>query len=234
MGLICPLTIILKIELRNLFGPDVDLGWDEPIPREQHDAWVEILSMFLSMVEILIGRAARPAGVEDVPELVGFGDGSLLAYACVIYARWKVLKKCARDPDEFVVRIICGKARVTPVRGTTAPRSEISGFLILTRLLKVVIDAMEFKPSRVTLAVDSQCSISALQKSGGLLAPYFASRVSESVTNLSQLPEEILVDPIQHVPGPMNPADIPTRSNTLPDDVRPGSCLLYTSDAADE
>ena len=34
MGLICPLTIILKIELRNLFGPDVDLGWDEPIPRE--------------------------------------------------------------------------------------------------------------------------------------------------------------------------------------------------------
>ena len=55
------------------------------------------------------------------------------------------------------------------------------------------------------------------------MAPYFASRVSESVNNLAQLPKEILVDPIQHVPGPMNPADIPTRSNTLPDDVRPGS-----------
>ena len=143
---------------------------------------------------------------------MGFVEVSLLAYPCVIYARWKVLKKCDTDPDEFIFRIVCGKARVTP-----APRSEISGFLILTRLLKVGIDAMEYKPSLVNLAVDSQCSISALQKSGGLLAPYFASRVSESVSNLPHLLDDILVDPIQRVPGPMNPADIP------PDDVRHGS-----------
>ena len=32
MGLICPLTIKLKLQLRILYGPENDLGWDEPIP----------------------------------------------------------------------------------------------------------------------------------------------------------------------------------------------------------
>ena len=32
MGLICPLLIILKIMLRNLYGPGVNLGWDDPVP----------------------------------------------------------------------------------------------------------------------------------------------------------------------------------------------------------
>ena len=82
-----------------------------------------------------------------------------------------------------MVRLVCGKARVTSVRGTTAPRSEMSGFLILTRLLKVVVNAMDVKPVQITIAVDSQCTISAIEKSGGLLAPYFASRVSEAMNN---------------------------------------------------
>ena len=123
----------------------------------------------------------------------------------------------------YVVKLLCGKSRVTPVRGITAPRSEISGFLILTRLLKVVISAMDHKPSLVTLAVDSQCTISAVEKSGGLLAPYFASRVSEAMSNLEEVSEETTIEPLQHVAGPLNPADIPTRCTTTPDDVREGS-----------
>ena len=69
---------------------------------------------------------------------------------------------------------------MTPIKGITAPRSEMSGFPILTRLLKVLVNGMSVKPRRITLATDSQCTISAIEKSGGTLAPYFASRVSES------------------------------------------------------
>ena len=79
---------------------------------------------------------------------------------------------------------------MTPVKGTTAPRSELSGFLILTRLLKVVVSAMDQKPSLITIAMDSQCTISAMEKSGGLLAPYFASRASEASANLADLAAE--------------------------------------------
>ena len=82
---------------------------------------------------------------------------------------------------------------------------------------------MPIKPSRVTVAVDSQCTISAVEKSGGLLAPFFASRVAEAMENLSEVAEETEVDPLQHVPGLLNPADIPTRSMASPDDVKHGS-----------
>ena len=134
-----------------------------------------------------------------------------------------MLKNHPEDPDNYFVKLICGKARVTPLKGTTAPRSELSGLLILSRLLKVVVNALTDKPSQITIATDSQCSISALEKSGGILAPFFASRVSEAYSNLSEMPDDILIHPVQHVPGDLNPADIPTRAGSVPEDVREGS-----------
>ena len=37
MGLICPLLIILKINLLDLFGTRVKYGWDDPISLEEYD-----------------------------------------------------------------------------------------------------------------------------------------------------------------------------------------------------
>ena len=132
------------------------------------------------------------------------------------------------DPDRFYVRLVCGKARVTPVKGITVPRSELSGFLILTRLLKVVVNSMDEKPYQITTALDSQCTISAFERSGGSLAPYFASRVSEAASNLADLGEHSVVQPIMHVTGDLNPADLPTRANTRKEEVLPGLiiCLI--------
>ena len=78
------------------------------------------------------------------------------AYACAIYIRWLLPKSESTDLDQFFVRLVCDKARVTPVKGTTVPRSELSGFLIFTRLLKVVIATMDAQPGQVFTAVDSQ------------------------------------------------------------------------------
>ena len=37
------------------------------------------------------------------------------------------------------------------------------------------------------------------------------------------MPDDIIIHPVQHVPGDFNPADIPTRAGSAPDDVREGS-----------
>ena len=118
---------------------------------------------------------------------------------------------------------MCGKARVTPIKGITAPRSEVCGFLVLSRLMKVVVNLMDQKPKSIILAGDSQCTVSATEKTGGVLAPYFSSRVSEAMSNLEELSEVTTVEELQHVPGTCNPADIPTRARTTPDEVRQGS-----------
>ena len=72
MGLICPLLIILKINLRDLFGTEVEIGWDDPLSEDLHERWVKIITMFLQIGDIILDRAVRPHGVEDVPELIGF------------------------------------------------------------------------------------------------------------------------------------------------------------------
>ena len=59
MGLICPLLIILKINLCDLFGPGTNLGWDDAFPPNMHEKWVSVHSMFLSMDEIVVSRAVR-------------------------------------------------------------------------------------------------------------------------------------------------------------------------------
>ena len=136
MGLICPLTIKLKLQLRSLYGPESNLGWDDPITDDEHKSWEDLLAFFLNLGEIVLDRAVKPEGTVGAPKLIGFADGSLEAYACAIYIRWLLEKVAPDEPDRFFVRLVCGKARVTPLKGTTPPRSELSGFLGLTRLLK--------------------------------------------------------------------------------------------------
>ena len=130
MGLICPILIFLKIHLRDLFGPEADLDWDEQIPPDKTERWIGIVSMLLRMGEIVLTRAVCPPGVLDPPELIGYADGSLMAYACAIYIRWKKAKTHLAEPDRHYVCLVCAKARVTPLKQTTVPRSKLSGCLI--------------------------------------------------------------------------------------------------------
>ena len=51
-----------------------------------------------------------------------FWDGSVQAYAAVVYARMET-------KEGFFSRIVASKARVTPVAGMTIPRSELNALL---------------------------------------------------------------------------------------------------------
>ena len=109
MGLICPLLIILKIKLRDLFCSETQLGSDDQIVGDLHERWMQIIAMFSQIGDIVIQRAVRPADVLDPPELIGFGDGSLLAYGCTIYVRWKKKTLQPTDPEEYVTSLVCRK-----------------------------------------------------------------------------------------------------------------------------
>ena len=133
MGLMCPLTIKLKIKLRELYGLGHNLGWDEHLSGDLHKSWEELISFFLKLGEIVLDRAVKPEGTVGAPELIGFADGSLEAYACAIYIRWLLEKVSPEDPDRYFVRLICGKARVTPAKGTTGFQGRQT-FLLSIRL----------------------------------------------------------------------------------------------------
>ena len=63
------------------------------------------------------------------------------------------------------------------------------------------------------VACDSECTIAAMEKTGGLLRPYFRNRVVEVTKNLSELSETTVVEQIQQRTDILNPADVPTRTS---------------------
>ena len=62
-------------------------------------------------------------------ELVGFSDGSSVAYGCVLYLRWKTVDKYMIDTT-----FLCAKGKVGPIDGNTVSTNELCGALILSRL----------------------------------------------------------------------------------------------------
>ena len=85
---------------------------------------------------------------------------------------------------------------------------------MLTQGMVIAANAMAEKPEVAILCGDSECSIAALEKAGGVLGPFFANRVSEIHENLRQLGDVVEnVEPVYHLPGEQNPADLGTREH---------------------
>ena len=85
--------------MRDVFALGPEIGWDDALPDELKKKWVAKLSMFIAMGDILLSRSVKPEKTDGLPELIGFRDGSLMAYGCAIYIRWKKAKQEVKDPD---------------------------------------------------------------------------------------------------------------------------------------
>ena len=214
----CPWLTKFKLLLKELTQPEHrHLSWDSILPEELIIKWKDLITETLNLGTVRFPRAFRPKNAIGRPNYIGFWDGSLLAWACAIYSRY-ILKDGGCE-----VRLVAAKSRVTPSKGTSVPKVEISGLLDLSRLMGVVVEGSSVIPANITLIGDSECSIAMLEKSGSSLAPYFCNRVGEIRSNLDTLRELCPVEPLQHVSGDLNPSDLPTRGMALPEDLQEGS-----------
>ena len=55
------------------------------------------------------------------------------------------------------------KACVSPMKRFSTPRSELSGLLVLTRLVTAVLPGLVEKPEKISLFGDSECTISSME-----------------------------------------------------------------------
>ena len=74
--------------MKRLYVPDYKGGWDGPIHDEEHCLWDSLFSEALAMDPVAFPRCSQPGHAVGSPELVCFSDGSLQAYAGVIYQHW--------------------------------------------------------------------------------------------------------------------------------------------------
>ena len=84
-------------------------------------------------------RSTNPASAVGRPWIVGFHDGSLSAYAAMVYMVWTVETRKGKDDTDVelsrVVTLLMSKSRVSPIHGTTIPRAELQSLTVVARAL---------------------------------------------------------------------------------------------------
>ena len=231
LGMACPFTLRFKLLMKQLFEPgEGRLDWDKLVHGDGVDAWLQLIAEAVETDSLLFPRCTRPEKAIGSPTMVGFGDGAFPAFSGGSYIRWEYEcqhlgeEECTGDYDS---NLLWAKAKTTPLSGFTIPRSELSGTVLMIRVLKSSVKALQcdqsMKPKSVTPLVDSKCTISVLEKSVGALKPFFHNRVSEILENLADMRKVCEVEDLHYVASKDNPADLATRGGIKLEDIGPGS-----------
>ena len=142
----------------------------------------------------------------------------MLALCAVVYVIW------TDDQGVHHPQVMTGKCRVAPLVGTTIPRGELQGLVVLHRLVLTVVEAYPYKFRSIDVFTDSLCSMGALEKSSTALRPFFGNQVAEVHRIREQLETRTdYLAPISHVLGEDNSADLGTRGQVGIGDIGPGS-----------
>ncbi|XP_073951812.1 uncharacterized protein [Choristoneura fumiferana] len=195
LGLLCLLTIIPKILIQKLWL--ARLSWDEPVPTSIEKSWQYFVNGLATLFTLQIPRHV----LCDLPtsiEMHCFCDASATSYASCIYL------KSFNDNGDVVVRLLCAKARVAPVKTTTIPRLELCAAVLGAQLASAVCKTLRCHISRTYYWTDSSIVLAWLKTDYAKLNVFVSNRVA----NILELTEN---SEWRHVPTSLNPADCASR-----------------------
>ncbi|GFS75609.1 integrase catalytic domain-containing protein [Trichonephila clavipes] len=129
----------------------------------------------------------------EVIEIHGFADASERCYGAAVYCKSKNLK------SETLVRLITSKSRVAPIKILTIPRLELCAAVLLAKLVKRVVDALQLETAELYLWSDSMIVLAWLRKEAMDLKTFVQNRVAKIL-----YPNQLW----RHVPSDQNPADL--------------------------
>ena len=205
-GFLTPFVIQLKVMFQQVCRDGIK--WDDELPQQFKMFWNKWCLAAISAGSFCIPRSILPIKTElESVRLVGFSDASKLAYAAVVYlvAQDKSGKRSSH--------ICCAKSRVAPMATQTIPRLELLGALILSRMVRNLIDILKelVMVSEVVCATDSQVVQAWIKNENTQYSPYVQGRIEKirAVTDVHMW---------NHIAGKENPADLPSRG-CLPTDM---------------
>ncbi|XP_075150529.1 uncharacterized protein LOC142224632 [Haematobia irritans] len=137
----------------------------------------------------------------DVPkeiQLHVFADASEKAYGAVAYIR------ASLKDGRIIVRLLCAKSRVSPLKRQTLPRLELCAAVIAAELAQRVRVDLNIQNESVYLWTDSEIVLSWINAQSSSLKTFVANRLS-AIQSLS------IRNQWRHVRSIDNPADIVSR-----------------------
>ena len=144
LGWFSPSTIKTKILMQQLWELKVD--WDDPVPDEIHDAWLQWRNELHLLSQKAIPRCYFDKKSQVLStEIHGFSDAS----AAVVYLR-------ITDASNYThISLVMSKSRVAPIKRLTIPRLELCGAQLLAQLIHHVRQVRDIPLSHVHAWKDS-------------------------------------------------------------------------------
>ncbi|XP_017797028.1 PREDICTED: uncharacterized protein LOC108578252, partial [Habropoda laboriosa] len=195
LGLISPIVIRAKFIMKRLWR--LDVGWDETLSQEMHTQWNDFRAELKEVPLVVIPRRVVPNNPREI-ELHGFSDASEQAFGATVYLRSKTVE------GAWSTRLLCAKSRVAPLKSLSLPRLELSGALLLARLVSYVKEALQIEFAREYCWTDSTIVLAWLRAEPSRWKTFVANRVSET-QSLTK------IEAWHHVRSADNPADIVSR-----------------------
>ncbi|KAL9966671.1 hypothetical protein ACROYT_G024783 [Oculina patagonica] len=191
---LAPFTVRAKILMQEIWMAGID--WDDVLPENLKAKWEKWVTELPQLSNVAVPRCLRQANPENI-ELHLFSDASNDAFASVAYL---VCRYLDNNPSSC---LIASKCRVSPVKkAMTIPRLELMGAVLSSRLAENIQKVI--KVDRTIFWTDSENVWYWVRNQSREFKPFVANRVGEIQRTTS--PEQW-----RHVPGTINPADLPTR-----------------------
>ncbi|XP_035210306.1 uncharacterized protein LOC118184701 [Stegodyphus dumicola] len=175
---------------------EVKLSWDQEIDSNSKSQFCKWLNDLQYLERMRIPRWLNcDREIENI-SLHFFSDASKLAYSAVAFVR-------VQTRDSVQVHLVQAKARVAPSgRKKTIARLELLGATICERLASSIIP--EFQADDICFWTDSSTEL-ALDTEKMKYGTYLFT------TELMEIKRLTSIESWRHVPGSLNPADLPSR-----------------------
>lgn len=197
LGWLAPFVIRAKIVMQALWLAKVN--WDETqLPAEILADWQAIWEEIPKLSAVSIPRCIGPGRANTVIQLLGFSDASKTAYAAAVYL------KVSYQTGEVKCNLIQAKTRVAPIKTVSIPRLELCGAVLLAKLIKHLQETWLGQIDSSICYTDSRIVLDWLAKHASHWHTFVANRVSFIQSTIPEIPW-------RHLPGAMNPADLPSR-----------------------
>ncbi|KAL0860023.1 hypothetical protein ABMA27_010338 [Loxostege sticticalis] len=170
LGWLSPVTMKAKLIFQQAWTASTD--WDEPLPEDIQQEWStfqqELPTINNIALQRWIGDTKQPI------ELHGFSDASEKAYGCVIYC------KSFDAEGQQIIKLVAGKTKLAPLRKPPSlPRLELCGALLLSRLMKKVIESINSQTITIHGWTDSMIVMGWLQGGPSRWTTFVANRVTQ-------------------------------------------------------
>lgn len=201
-GLLGPVTFNFKQFMKTVWMTEV--SWDEEIPMEEQQKWIELAGTFASLNQIRINRQVLLSTYIFI-QIHGFSDASEKSYGAVVYI------VCWDSNENHASNILAAKSRIAPKERRSIARLELCGAVVRANLMDQVLEALIVPIQRKFSWLDSAIALHWIKKSPSQLQPFVANRVSQ----IQELSNEVTW---RHVRGEQNPADLISRG-LLPEEL---------------